>query len=109
MSKTDFLDHHSSRSEFDRKARLVAETDDPQEVFSLDRPLGQGWYRLQAQIGADAAPDPQVFFDFGSGFSEGIGSNSGVLSRTLSVPRICRKAHGFAEASTQFVARAVSV
>lgn len=70
MSKIDFLDHHSSKNEFDRTARFVAETDDPQEVFSLDRPLGRGWYRLRAQIGADGAPDPQVFFDFGSGFSE---------------------------------------
>ena len=72
MSKTDLLDHHSSKNEFDRTARVVAETDDPQEVFSLDNPLGQGWYRFQAQVGADGPPDPQVFFDFGSGFSEAL-------------------------------------
>jgi len=70
MSKTDFLDHHSSKNVLDRTARLVAETDDPQEVFSLDHPLGRGWYRFQAEVGADGAPDPQVYFDFGTGFSE---------------------------------------
>jgi len=70
MSKTDFLRQLSSSKAFDRTARVIADTDDPQEVFPLEHPLGRGWYRLQAQVGADGAPDPQVYFDFGTGFSE---------------------------------------
>jgi glycosyltransferase involved in cell wall biosynthesis len=70
MSKTDFLEQLASRKSLDRTARVVADTDDPQEVFCLDKPLGHGWYWLQAEIGADGAIDPQVFFDFGGGFSE---------------------------------------
>jgi len=70
MSKTDFLEQASAPGASDRKASVTAETDDPQEVFRMDKPLARGWYRLFADIGSDGAIDPQVFFDFGSGFSE---------------------------------------
>jgi len=70
MSKTDFLAQDSAQQASDRTAPVTAKTDDPQEVFRLDKPLGRGWYRLVAKIGSDGALDPQVFFDFGSGFSE---------------------------------------
>ena len=72
MRKIDLLEDGTpcSAGIFDRTARIAAETDDPQIIFKPPNPLEAGWYRFETQIKSSGEVDPQVFFDFGAGFSE---------------------------------------
>ena len=50
--------------------RTIAATDDPQVIFTTPGPLVRGWYRFETAIRSDVEVDPQVYFDFGEGYSE---------------------------------------
>ena len=69
MRKIDLLTTVPSYSTHDAVNQWVTtEHDDPQIWF--EHPLEPGWYRLTLQVETDREIEPQVFFDFGAGFSE---------------------------------------
>jgi glycosyltransferase involved in cell wall biosynthesis len=50
--------------------QLEALDDDPQIIFKPEDALKAGWYRIDLDIDVAQAVRPQVYFDFGGGFSE---------------------------------------
>jgi GT2 family glycosyltransferase len=53
-----------------RPGGMTAETDDPQIIFKPAEPMPAGWYRFSVVVECEEDVEPQVFFDFGSGFVE---------------------------------------
>lgn len=50
--------------------RLEAVDDDPQIIFKPEDAFRAGWYRIDLEIDVTEGVRPQVYFDFGGGFSE---------------------------------------
>lgn len=50
--------------------QAMSTTNDPQYVFRPDPPVAPGWCRIVLHMETELADRPQVFFDFGGGFSE---------------------------------------
>lgn len=65
--------------------------DDPQIIFKIEDALPSGWYRIELEMEASGSIQPQVFFDFGGGFSEVFSTTlkrrkGGLFSAVLKLP-----------------------
>lgn len=99
MAPIEFLDGNVSR-EF-AGIRVVGDTrdafdlealdDDPQVIFKPEDALPPGWYRVELDMDVAGSVQPQVFFDFGGGFSEVFSTTlkrraGGLFSAALKLP-----------------------
>jgi glycosyltransferase involved in cell wall biosynthesis len=73
MAQVELLDAGIARKFIRIRAdgnRLEAHDDDPQIIFKPEDALRAGWYRIDLDIDVTEDIRPQVYFDFGGGFSE---------------------------------------